>query len=503
MTTLQNQMRKAIYESPQRDVLLDSDVDAWIEAVIRLYPDRALWHVARLYGFGGSEVGALCNARCGKRNFFVSSKQLIAGKLCKAIPFGGDTHTRRGEALEKTVQSLFEEKLTSSGLSFTNLSSIQRFHLEEEANPMFEWMRSTLDGLYEIDLQDGSSEVWLVDFKSPSVGVMTHYKDDLNKISKKTENLDSVFNFTIDSQANRIARFVDSKTEIDSYIQQLMHYKTDAFLKDVSVSRTVLAIFDYQIGDVQIIDIEKDDLAVDDIIQSSEFFWDNYVMTGTLPPEEGREKVDVDDKLDFLASDFEDFVQIRHSMRSLNNLLTVTKRKIESRLEPFKLQDNKVIEAQGVQIKSNHVILEDAVADRLVELGLTDLEISELRVPGKYCMRTLKKTAHHLEINLEKFIQAVKSKDSETVKSTFSALTELFNCMPRKEDGAFDEKKLKEKLLSCGDDPNVFITNELNIGETRKSSSDLDRIRSVVDDKMIEIQKILLKENNLEKDYRR
>jgi hypothetical protein len=503
MTTLQNQMRKAIYESPQRDVLLDSDVDAWIEAVIRLYPDRALWHVARLYGFGGSEVGALCNARCGKRNFFVSSKQLIAGKLCKAIPFGGDAHTRRGEALEKTVQILFEDKLTSNGLSFTNLSSIQRFHIEDDSNPLFEWMRSTLDGLYEIDLPDGSSEVWLVDFKSPTVDVMKKYKENLTKISKKTENLDNVFNFTIDSQANRVARFVDSEVLIENQIHQLMHYKTDAYLKDVNVNRTVLAIFDYHVGDVQIVNVEKDDVVVENILHASEFFWDNYVMTGTLPPEEGREKVDVDGKLDFLASDFEDFVQIRHSMRSLNNLLTVTKRKIESRLEPFKLQDNKVIEAQGVQIKSNHVILEDAVADRLVELGLTDLEISELRVPGKYCMRTLKKTAHHLEINLEKFIQAVKSKDSETVKSTFSALTELLNSMPRKEDGAFDEKKLKEKLLSCGDDPNVFITNELNIGETRKSSSDLDRIRSVVDDKMIEIQKILLKENNLEKDYRR
>ena len=56
---LRTRLRKIVDLLPQRRHIPDAVAERWIDGVLQLDPERALWHVERAFGIGGSEIGEI------------------------------------------------------------------------------------------------------------------------------------------------------------------------------------------------------------------------------------------------------------------------------------------------------------------------------------------------------------------------------------------------------------------------------------------------------------
>lgn len=104
-------MHEAIAHTPQAAMLDRVDIARWIEGVRRYQSARADWHVRRLHGLGGSEIGAvlrhfLNNGESGHQ----SITQVVESKLLKRLPTYENHHMKRGTALEDLARLAFRFK---------------------------------------------------------------------------------------------------------------------------------------------------------------------------------------------------------------------------------------------------------------------------------------------------------------------------------------------------------------------------------------------------------
>lgn len=132
------------------------------------------WHIRRLDGFGGSDMGVLLTEYEG--GFYpheTSAKDIVREKLCLE-PAGVSTgDMERGHTLEPFAETKFLSGMANKEDEASRLYLERHPDLDkflQEANtkdfwPEHPWVRSSPDGLYV----DQHGETWLVDYKCPAV----------------------------------------------------------------------------------------------------------------------------------------------------------------------------------------------------------------------------------------------------------------------------------------------------------------------------------------------
>jgi hypothetical protein len=477
-----------INDLDHKDKLRQDYVLSWFQRTLNVDRERLKWHIVRAGGFGGSEMSGLVDSLHGKRNFRNTAKKIISGKLFITPPTASEPAMERGNIMEDFAQERFEAKLSQLGKRWKRLEDIQKNVIEDMPNEKYPSIRSSLDGLYEVD-----GEVWIVDFKCPSTDVMNEYKTIGNNIAAKSSILksasDSQGQFFVPNTKNRKKIKYHSHLPFEDYMYQLHHYLVDAECKEVKIDRTVLAVFDYQQGaDSVIIEIERDEQMIKDVIEAADFYWKNYVSKGEVPPPDVNEYARAQNMPENVKLAIEEFTNSKILEKEFTTKSAVSKKILEDWFtESAGFLEDTILQLDSVEMKAKVEFNEDLTVNRLYELGYTEEEVSRMRLPGNYDTKNLKEFFHDTVVNLEDFMDGVYKQDKTKMVKAFDDLKLLKEQVPQKKLGKLDSEKVEEALLSCNEDPNVYKEEVLSTALTRKKDPNLDSRRGILSDFINEI----------------
>jgi hypothetical protein len=161
---------------PHRGAILESDARAWVDEVVGLHGQAAIWHAIRLNGVGGSEIGVLVRNRAGVRaDHQASAHDIVAGKLMRKAPTETSGHMTRGHENEEPHSRRFYAKYGAS-------RDLEAYNALTAAKGRRAWMRYSPDdvvqmpvmllrdteGVFYPSLRGEHNKRWLIDYKAPS-----------------------------------------------------------------------------------------------------------------------------------------------------------------------------------------------------------------------------------------------------------------------------------------------------------------------------------------------
>lgn len=203
----------------------------------------ATWHIRRLSGIGGSEIGPLvAHFRNGESGSFQSARDIVSLKLCLRLPDRETIHMERGSRAEPWLQRMLHE---TNGYETDQkaLAAVKGFR--SAARP---WMIGTPDDM--VRPIGTNRRPILVDYKAPSAEVF--------------------------------AEMVSEGVSLD-YRAQLHHYAMISRDAGVTPSHAILAPFDAATFQVAELPVEWDIDLIRDIHAAGAAIWDDHVMKGVLP----------------------------------------------------------------------------------------------------------------------------------------------------------------------------------------------------------------------------
>ena len=463
-------------------------IEKWIDDTASLGDGSLLWHVDRLGGFGGSEMGGLVKSLRNEDDFYSTAHSVCAGKLCIVPPSSGDEHTERGKIGEPIARARFENFLTQRGLRFRSLDEIQRDVIEGQANPVHVWMRSSLDGLYEVEVAPGQKEVWLVDFKCPTKSMVDKYVKECETLESAT-GIGSTYGHMLPTIEVRQAAEQTSSLALANYNYQLHHYYEDARLKGVQIDRMMLSVLDFENGFTPVqIEVEPDQRVINEIIEAGEYYWHSHVQQGEVPDPIRKDIVTIEDmtRKEILL------VQEMLTSKLAGNALLEHSKEREAEIKDLLSKrgklDGSTLDFGAVQVKAKPEVDEERAIRRLQDLGYSEEAIEELRKPGIMNKSNLEKRDRAFSDIGKSLISNEVRRDPEQLRPALLALRELTQTGPKQEKGVLDAEMVTNALLSCKEDANLFVKEKLTISQTRKASIELDHYK----DKAKELAKGLI-----------
>ena len=154
-------MHNDLLTLPQSRFIPQRQIDAFVERVSKSGDFHDLpWHVGRLRGLGGSEIGTLTKhlfpqLRNTAGQSFKSPHDIIDEKLLIKMPNGATKYTKRGNGIEPLTQRVMElvtQRLGKRHEEAKNLSQVHSTH---------SFMRGEIDDAFIL-----SNQKVLVDYKS-------------------------------------------------------------------------------------------------------------------------------------------------------------------------------------------------------------------------------------------------------------------------------------------------------------------------------------------------
>ena len=215
---------------PQAAHIKSEDAERWIAKIRQVDPEREEWHLKRLNGIGGSEIGTIISGS----DFFSSANLIAKGKLMRVLPQDDNGDLRRGRAMEDIVRDIFRKKYSAEPLDSV---------MKEAGNVRLHgWLVGNPDDVVRI-----GGKVYLVDYKA-----------------------------TVDS---------DSSDVHFGYVCQLHHY--NHIVKAITgkgADGFLLVKHSYKEWDAKALVVPFDPKLSDKILEAGTDFWENYVLQGKEPP---------------------------------------------------------------------------------------------------------------------------------------------------------------------------------------------------------------------------
>jgi hypothetical protein len=273
--TLRDQVKAAVDSLPQRSVIPDAVAERWIDGILKLDPDRALWHVDRARGFGGSEVGELLLEKNGEKPYLKSATDIINDKLLITLPDKENIYMARGTVLEIVADNLFH-RLTGSH-SIKNDPNVQALFNRPGAKPFVvgnpdDVARRQDQSLIIPDYKVRSNLDW--DSKLPFVYVcQVHW---YGHIYRHNAEQDEPIRYALAELdiPGRMADEVMRKLESDRLTE------TDKQALVEKTAETVAGLNMPGLG-MRITSFDRNERLEKDLLDTAESFWENHVLTGT------------------------------------------------------------------------------------------------------------------------------------------------------------------------------------------------------------------------------
>ena len=236
--------KKDLLLLPQAKYINEKNIEKWLHAVLRIDPDRLDWHVRRLSGIGGSEIGVLLGEYLDNYHPFSSAKKICGAKLLEFMPEEPNGDMMRGTEMEDTAQTMFRRQMAQAYPTYRprdDLLDLMRKHRDSE----FSWLIGTPDDIIEID-----GKVIIVDYKVP--------------------NMDQIYEYDLEG-----APFY--------YVAQLHHYRTIAERAGIEVGGLKLGALNYKEWKMNVYDVEYSKEMAETCLQVGRFHWEEFVLKGILP----------------------------------------------------------------------------------------------------------------------------------------------------------------------------------------------------------------------------
>jgi hypothetical protein len=439
-----SQCLQRIGNLPHAGVILTSDAERWVAQTMLIDPERIEWHIKRAGGIGGSEAGAMLAFEYGGIAVREHADRLARRKLFMLPPDRANHDTGRGHYLEPHIRAVYEEKLTRSGMVWSRRDDLKSI-IESGPHPEMPWLRASLDGLYEID-----GQIVLPDFKAPSEAVLNDYM---------------------------------KHHDYDDYKAQLNHYAMVADGHGIRIDRLELALYDYRrvsTEGVRICPVALDPNLQEKLARASGIFWNDFVMQGCLP-ESDREIVlthkDIPEDIERAAKRAVDAKILGdHFMDDYE----------EQRVSVARWVANKGRLGQGtvfpigsfaegqrglLEIRSKLVLDVEKALDRLRDLGVSDEEIEELRLPDSF---NEKKMSAGYDTALRAIRLALRNLETGSLGvDAVADLKAALEAAPIVEKGCFDKRKIQEKLVALGEVVDNFLIEQVAGTLPRGKSQDL------------------------------
>ena len=229
---------------PQAASIPRARAENWLAAVLAVKPDRVGWHIERLFGLGGSDIGSvLLHDRCRRgldvdETPFTDASAIVQSKLMLMHPTPPEGPAEWGTLLEPVIQRL----------ALRRFGAVQDTDLIEEISRRpfssnHPWARCNLDDIWIVN-----GKRILVDYKAP--GDVSHF-------------------FSAGAPT-------DYRCQLDLYALRLEELGAPADFRCLVVLDPVLRI-------PRIVYVPPDDGLRSEMLAAGDYAWSNYVLRGVVP----------------------------------------------------------------------------------------------------------------------------------------------------------------------------------------------------------------------------
>lgn len=228
----------------------------WFEQVMRIDPDRAEFHATRLSGFGGSEIGALAANADGVRDDFSSARDIVKSKLLLSYPEPSTGHLERGVDLEPIAKAKFQRKF-------------RHLNCRTDTEAMVALSRAVGRRGWERYSPD---DILLMEVKGKTRRILADYKAPAEDCAGDDEEVK--------------ARYA-AQLHLGRYLCEEAGIKIDGM---------VLAPLSYSKWDTVDVAVTYDRAMEARILEAGDYYWNNFVLKGELPPYVARPKFTIENE---------------------------------------------------------------------------------------------------------------------------------------------------------------------------------------------------------------
>ncbi|ATC60132.1 hypothetical protein [Vibrio anguillarum] len=169
---LRRQLEFEMQHLPQYQFLQESDIQRWIDHVLETDPSKAMFHMKRLFQFGGSEIGSLIQST---RNLYaktlsdikfshLTDRDIFAYKYLKTLPepSEGNGNLLRGKIFEPQLDMIMGMELKQKyGSAIPRPDLVEK--IVKAISEEYKWVRVQVDNIWQ-----AGSELILTDYKFPT-----------------------------------------------------------------------------------------------------------------------------------------------------------------------------------------------------------------------------------------------------------------------------------------------------------------------------------------------
>lgn len=326
---------------PQTQFIADLDMHHWLDKVQEYDPHRMAWHVRRLRGFGGSEIGTLWMALRDQFHPFHSCTDVVRTKWLMDEPLAPEGNLQRGSMMEDPILKVkFREgmvkKYAAEGKTVKFRDDLfDKFMNFVDPDPRLSWLIGSPDDILEVD-----GELIIVDYKAPTSGTIAAY-----------------------------AHYPKNKAPI-YYEAQLHHYSTIAQKLGLKVASTMLASLDYDKFEFDLRYIPLRPQFQQELLDAGTFYWEQHVLTG-IPPNPSNQKaftkdVDLPPAMQELATQYAVLSTIMNSAKKARDTVQTI---AANTATPIDTQVDVIVSGM-VNVEAQRVYDHSAIAEQLTHFGI-------------------------------------------------------------------------------------------------------------------------------------
>lgn len=430
----QNEMARVLKGMPHLRQSFDPDrARRWCDMILEREAGgikRCWWHMRRLTGIGGSEIGGLVDELRGEPSPFKSARQTVGEKLLAFMPEDPSDDMLRGIRSESVIRDAFHAMVggRSDEAALAKLSGCR--------HPVHRWMISSPDDLVVVGtacVLDGfrlePGDLILIDYKCPSStsfptyvsgGVPSYWQSQLHQYEE-------LGRATIELKVK--ARFI-VMFDLDRFQP---HPKLVPYQPDL----------------------------VDELIAAGSTFWNDFVMKGELPPwPERRKALDVE-----VPEDILDATADLGRVKAMIDVLEEREKGLQTRIKAWaetagEIGDGKIKLGELGTITGKPAMSVPRLVDetkRLARLANSNVDIEAMRLPDA--------------VDFEEILAVAGKKDFDLVGELRTVLSRHgvdLNKFYKRGDYAVGE--ICAMMQELGGDPSVFLTEtaSLRLSQAKK-----------------------------------
>ena len=374
---------KDINKLPQAKYIGDFDMHDWLDKVQEYDPGRLAWHVRRLGGIGGSEIGTLWMSLRDQYHPFHSCTDVVESKLLKQMPLAPEGNLQRGSMMEDPILRVkFRQEMTqkyaAKGIQVKFRDDLfVHFMNYKDADPKLSWLVGSPDDIIELD-----GKLVIVDYKAPTSGTIAVYS-------------------------------TYEKTEAPIYYEaQLHHYHAIGQKLGLPVADwAMLASLDYDKFTFDIREIKIRQEFSDELIDAGNFYWHEYLLKGQLPPPGNRKSFSKETEL---PEEYAEYARKYALLSTVMNMAKAERDQLQKVMKniptPIDLSVDVVVSGM-VNIEAERVIDHVGLEQALKSLGVDTEPAHQKTDFDQKALLSLAKTALSVNDDLDEKLDSLRIQD--------------------------------------------------------------------------------------------